>query len=162
MKNPQIDKNAWIAAGAVVLGDVTLSKNCSVWYNATIRGDRGAITVGEGSNIQDNAVLHTSKNHQVQIGRGVSIGHGAIVHGAAVGDNTVIGMGATVLNGAKIGKNCIIGAAALITQNKVIPDNSLVIGHPGKVIRSVTAEEIQANEENAKTYVKEAEEYKNR
>lgn len=156
MKKPQIDTSAFVAAGAVVLGDVILSKDSSVWYNATIRGDRGAIVLGEGSNIQDNAVLHTNQNYQVRIGSYVTVGHGAIVHGAQVGDNTVIGMGAIVLNGAKIGRNCIVGAAALITQNKVIPDNSLVIGNPGRVVRSVTAEEIRANQENAKTYIEEA------
>lgn len=160
MKKPTIDATSFIADGAVVLGEVTLAKDSSVWYNATVRGDRGSITIGEGSNIQDNAVLHVDKDYNIHIGNFVTVGHSAIVHGADVGDNTVIGMGAIVLNGAKIGKNCMIGAATLITQNKVIPDNSLVIGNPGRIVRQVTEEEIIANLNNARIYIEEAKECK--
>ena len=156
MTKPIIDTSTFIAEGAIVLGNVTLEKDTSVWYNATVRGDRGSITIGEGSNVQDNVVLHVDKDYDVHIGDFVTIGHGAIVHGATVCDNTVIGMGAIVLNGARIGRNCIIGAGTLITQNKVIPDNSLVIGNPGKVVRQLTEEEIKANLDNAKIYIEEA------
>lgn len=160
MNTPSIDPSAFIADGAIVLGDVTLDKNSSVWYNATVRADRGSIQIGEGSNIQDNAVLHTDKGYHVRIGSHVSVGHSAIVHGAEVGDNTIVGMGAIILNGARIGSNCIIGAGALVTQNKMIPDNSLVIGSPAKMIRQVTEEEIKANMENAVVYMQEAAEAK--
>lgn len=160
MNKLKIDPTAFIADGAIVLGDVVLAKNSSVWYHATVRADRGSIQIGEGSNIQDNAVLHTDKGYSVRIGSHVSVGHSAIVHGAEVGDNTIVGMGAIVLNGAKIGSNCIIGAGSLVTQNKIIPDNSLVIGSPAKVLRQVTEEEIKANMENAIVYMEEAAEAK--
>ena len=156
MMQPKIDSTVFVADGAIILGDVTLAKDSSVWYNATIRGDRGSITIGEGSNVQDNAVLHVDKKYNVQIGSFVTIGHGAIVHGATIDDNTVIGMGAIILNGAKIGKNCIVGAGTLITQNKVIPDNSLVIGNPGRIMRQLTPEEVKANFDNAQGYIAEA------
>lgn len=160
MKKPETDLSVFIADGAIVLGDTVLGKDSSVWYHATIRADRAAIRIGEGSNVQDNAVLHTDQDYGVHIGNYVTIGHSAIVHGATVGDNTVIGMGAIVLNGAKIGRNCIIGAGTLITQNKVIPDNSLVIGSPGKIMRQVTEAEIKSNRDNAAEYIEEAKQSK--
>ncbi len=155
MQKPNIDSSAFIAKGAVVLGDVTIKKNCSIWYNATIRCTEAPITIGEGSNVQDNAVIHVSHNYPTTIGSYVTIGHGAIIHGCTIKDNALIGMGAIILNGAKIGKNCIIAAGALVPQNKVIPDNSLVMGSPGKVIRQVTEEEILKNKLNAEEYIKE-------
>ena len=155
MLNPNIDPSVVVAKGAVVIGDVTIAKDCSIWYNATIRSTEDPITIGEGSNVQDNAVIHVSPNFPTTIGSYVTIGHGAIVHGCTIDDNALIGMGAIILNGAKIGKNCIIAAGALIPQNKVIPDNSLVIGSPGKVIRQVTEEEIRKNTQNAGEYIKE-------
>lgn len=160
MKKPVISENAFIAEGAVLRGDVTVSTNCSIWFNATIRAEDAPVFIGASTNIQDNAVLHVDKGYPVSIGEFVTVGHGAIVHGCTIGDNTLIGMGATVLNGAKIGRNCIIGANALIPQNMVIPDNSLVVGLPGKIIRHTTQEEINSTKENALSYVKEATSYK--
>lgn len=156
-----IDKTVFIADGARVLGDVEIGKNSSVWFNAVIRGDSNKIRIGNRSNIQDNAVIHTSKDFGVRIGDNVTIGHGAIVHGCTVKSNVMIGMGAIVLNGAVIEENCIIGAGALVTQGKVIPAGSLVFGNPAKVVRSLTDSEISSITDNAASYVKEAEQYKN-
>jgi len=142
----------WAAPNATIIGDVTLEKNTSIWFNAIIRGDIENIHVGEGSNIQDGSVLHTDPGHPLKIGKNVTIGHLVMLHGCIIGDNSLIGIGAVILNNAKIGNNCIIGAKALITENKVIPDNSLVIGSPGKIIRQVTPEEINLIAENAKHY----------
>ena len=153
-----IHKSAFIAPGAIVLGDVTIAEDCGIWYHATVRGDRSAISIGRGSNIQDNCVVHGDTTYPVMIGENVTIGHGAIIHGCTIEDNTLIGMGAILLNGCHIGRNCIIGAGALVTQNTVVPDNSLVVGNPGKVKREVTEEEITSNLDNAKVYVEEAKE----
>ena len=142
----------WVAPNATIIGDVTLDKNSSVWFNATIRGDIENIHVGEGSNVQDGSVLHTDPGFPLKIGKNVTIGHLVMLHGCTIGDNSLIGIGAVILNNAKIGNNCIIGAKALITENKEIPDNSLVVGSPGKIIREVTPEEINLITENAKHY----------
>ena len=150
----------YIAEGAVVKGKVQMGEDVSIWYNATVRGDSAEIKIGDRTNVQDNAVIHVDTHYPTTIGNGVTIGHGAIVHGCTVGDNTLIGMGAIVLNGASIGENCIIGAGALIPQNAVIPDGSLVVGMPGKVRRSVTEEEIATNRASAQMYMEEAAEYK--
>ena len=131
----------WVAPNASIIGDVTLEKNTSIWFNATLRGDIENIYVGEGSNIQDGSVLHTDPGFPLKIGKDVTIGHLVMLHGCTIEDNSLIGIGAVILNGAKIGKNCIIGANALITENKVIPDNSLVVGSPGKIVRQVSKEE---------------------
>ena len=143
----------YLAAGAVGTGDLTIGDDASEWYNATIRGDSNPVVIGERTNVQDNAVIHVELTHPVNIGKNVTIGHSAIVHGCEVGDNTLIGMGAIILNGAKIGKNCIIGAGALVTQNSIIPDGTLAFGNPAKVIRKLTPEEIGSNKENALHYV---------
>lgn len=156
-----IDKTVFIADGARVLGDVEIGKNSSVWFNAVIRADSNSIKIGERSNVQDNAVIHTSKDFGVRIGDNVTIGHGAIVHGCTVKSNVMIGMGAIVLNGAVIEENCIIGAGALVTQGKVIPAGSLVFGNPAKIVRSLTDQEIRSITDNAASYVEEAEQYKN-
>ena len=142
----------WVAPNATIIGDVTLDKNSSVWFNATIRGDIENIHVGEGSNVQDGSVLHTDPGFPLKIGKNVTIGHLVMLHGCTIGDNSLIGIGAVILNNVKIGNNCIIGAKALITENKEIPDNSLVVGSPGKIIREVTPEEINLITENAKHY----------
>lgn len=155
MLTPNIDASVFVAKGAVVLGDVTIEKNCSIWYNATVRSTENYIKIGEGSNVQDNAVIHVSPDYPTTIGSYVTIGHGAIIHGCTIDDNTLIGMGAIILNGAKIGKNCIIAAGSLIPQNKIIPDNSLVMGSPGKIVRQVTEDEILKNTKNAEEYIKE-------
>ena len=156
MQKPTIDPSVFIAPGAVILGDVTIEKNCSIWYNSTIRCIEAPILIRQGSNIQDNAVIHVSHGQPVTIGSYVTIGHGAIIHGCTIEDSTLVGMGAIILNGAKIGKNCIIAAGALIPQNKVIPDNSLVMGSPGKNIRQVTEKEIIKNRQNAEEYIHQA------
>ena len=151
-----MNKKAFIAPGAIVLGDVALGEDVGIWYHATVRGDRAPIKIGNRSNVQDNAVVHVDANYPVNIGENVTIGHGAIIHGCEIGDNSLIGMGAIVMNGAQIGKNCIVGAGALVTQNTIVPDNSLLIGNPAKVKRDVTAEEIEASLRNAAIYVEEA------
>ena len=157
MKKTMIDPSVFLAKGCAVYGNITLKKDVSVWYNATIRAMEENIVIGEGSNVQDNAVVHVDMGYEVNIGSYVTIGHGAIIHGCNIGDNTLVGMGAIILNGAQIGKNCIIGAGTLITQNTVIPDNSLVLGSPGKVIREVKPEEVTKSIENAKLYIEEKE-----
>ncbi len=155
-KIPMIGKDVFIAPGAMVVGDVTLGDGVGIWYQSTVRGDDASISIGNNSNIQDNAVLHVDTGIPLQIGEGTSVGHGAILHGCTIGDNTLIGMGAIVLNGARIGNNCIIGAGSLVTQNKDIPDGSLVVGSPGKVVRQVTEEELEANRRNARKYLEDA------
>ena len=156
MIKPKIDSTSFVAKGAAVYGNVTLKKESNVWYNATIRSIDDPIIIGEGTNVQDNAVVHTDKGYVVEIGSLVTIGHGAIIHGCCIGDNSLVGMGSIILNGAKIGKNCIVGAGALVTKNTIIPDNSLVLGSPAKIIRTVSEEEIQANIDNARLYIKES------
>lgn len=148
-----MSQKVFIAPGAHVLGDVHLGENVGIWYNAVVRGDTNSITIGNNSNVQDNATVHTDSDFQVHVGRGVTIGHNAIVHGCTIGDNSVIGMGSIILSGAVVGSNCIIGAGSLVTGKMRIPDNSLAFGNPAKVIRAVTAEEIKSNQENAAHYV---------
>ena len=142
----------WVAPNAHVIGDVTLEKNTSIWFNATLRGDIENIHIGEGSNNQDGSVLHTDPGYPLKIGKNVTVGHMVMLHGCSIDDNTLIGIGAVLLNNSKIGKNCIIGSKSLITENKKIPDNSLVMGSPGKIIRQVTEEEIKAVFDNAVRY----------
>lgn len=137
---PQIDPSAWIADTAVLIGKVTLEAEANIWFGAILRGDNEEIRVGRGSNIQENAVLHTDMGHPLTIGADCTIGHKAMLHGCTIGEGSLIGMGATILNGAKIGKGCLIGAGALITEGKEIPDGSLVMGAPGKVVRQLDAE----------------------
>ena len=151
-KKPKNSGENWVAPNATIIGDVTLEKNSSVWFNAVIRGDNENIHVGEGSNVQDGSVLHTDPGCPLRIGKDVTIGHIVMLHGCTIGDNSLIGIGAVILNNAKIGKNCIIGAKALITENKEIPNNSLVVGAPGRVVRKLTDEEIGKITENAKHY----------
>lgn len=134
---PDIDKDAWVAPGAHVIGKVTLGAKSSVWFGAVLRGDNELISVGEGSNVQENCVFHTDMGFPLTIGKDCTIGHKAMLHGCTIGDETLIGMGATILNGAQIGKNCLIGAGALVSVGKKIPDGSMVLGMPGKVVRSL-------------------------
>jgi len=136
---PQIHDDSWVAPDANLIGQVVVEQGASVWFGCTIRADHEEIRVGEGSNVQENCVMHIDAGYPLIIGQNCTIGHKVMLHGCTIGDNTLIGMGAIVLNGAKIGKNCLIGAGALITENKEIPDNSLVMGSPGKVIRGVDA-----------------------
>ena len=157
-----IKDSVFIAEGAKVLKDVTIKENSSVWFNAVIRGDSNSIYIGANSNVQDNAVIHTSSDHKVEIGNNVTIGHNAIVHGATIKDNVLFGMGAIILDGAIINENCIIGAGTLIPQNKIIPANSLVYGNTFKIVRELTDLEKEKIISNALKYVNEAKEYKNK
>lgn len=159
-KTPQLADDVWVADSAIVVGNVILSEGSSVWFGTVIRGDNDPITIGQRSNIQDNSVLHSDAGSPLTIGEGVTVGHQAMLHGCTVGDNTLIGIGATILNGTQIGKNCLIGAHALITENKVIPDNSVVMGAPGRVIKQVPeAQEIMLKM-SADYYVKNAKRFK--
>ncbi|MFH0874517.1 MAG: gamma carbonic anhydrase family protein [archaeon] len=152
--NYLIDRLAFITKNATLIGDITIGKKTSVLYGSVLRADLNYIKIGSFSNIQDNAVIHVDHNNSVLIGNYVSVGHGAIIHGATVEDNCIIGMGAILLNGAKVCKNSIIGAGAVVTENTLIPQNSLVVGVPGKVIRNLNKEEIENIKKNALEYVK--------
>ena len=149
---PRIDPEAWVAPGAVIVGQVTLQRGVTVWYNAVIRGDHEPITVGAGSNVQDGAVLHIEHGLPVVIGRNVTIGHGAIVHSATVEDGALIGMGSTVLDGSRIGERSVVGANALVTQNTTCPPESLLLGVPAKVVGKIRPEQVQYMRENADEY----------
>ncbi|WP_029058757.1 gamma carbonic anhydrase family protein [Stappia stellulata] len=144
----------WIAPCASVIGSVVLKRHASVWFGAVLRGDNETITLGEGTNVQDGCVLHTDMGFPLDIGRNCTIGHKAILHGCTIGDNSLVGMGATVLNGARIGRNCIVGANALIAEGKEIPDNSLVVGMPGRVVRQLDEAAAQGITASADNYVR--------
>ncbi|WP_332701979.1 gamma carbonic anhydrase family protein [Devosia sp.] len=157
---PQISPDVgWIAPSAVLTGDIVVGAEVGIWFGVVARGDIERISIGARSNVQDNCVLHTDGNNPLVIGENCTIGHSAIVHGCTIGDNTLIGMGATVLNGAKIGKNCLIGANALITEGKEIPDNSLVMGAPAKVVRQIDDAGVKALTASADRYVRNARRY---
>ena len=158
-KLPQIAEDAFIAEDAVLIGDVHVASGASIWYGCILRADTGRIVIGEGSNVQDGTIMHCDKGYDVVVGRGVTIGHGAIVHGCTIGDRTLIGMGAVILNGAVIGSDCVIGAGALVTGKSVIPDGSMVLGSPAVVRRPVTEEEKAASLRNARHYVEEGKKY---
>ena len=157
---PTLHKDSWVAPNAVLIGKVILKKDANVWFNVVLRGDIEPIIIGEGSNVQDGSVFHTDPRCPLTLGKGVTVGHMAMLHGCEVADDTLIGIGSTILNKTKIGKNCIIGANTLITENKVIPDRSLVLGSPGKIIRQVTDKEIVDIKENARHYVENYKKYK--
>ncbi len=150
------DEFYWIAPGAVLIGNVEVRSGAGIWFGTVIRGDNEPIIVGENSNIQENCVLHTDPGYPLTIGAGCTIGHKAMIHGCTIGDNSLIGMSATVLNGAKIGKNCLIGAGALVSEGKEIPDNSLVVGMPGKVVRELDETAVAGLRRSAETYMKNA------
>jgi len=143
----------WIAPNATVIGDVILHPGASVWFGTVVRGDNDPITIGADTNIQDGSVLHSDPGEPLTIGRGVTVGHMAMLHSCEIGDNCLIGIGAVILGRARIGKNCLIGAGALITEGKVIPDNSLVMGQPGKVVRELASGQIEALKASAEHYV---------
>jgi carbonic anhydrase/acetyltransferase-like protein (isoleucine patch superfamily) len=143
----------WVAPDAQVMGNVTLHKNASVWFGAVLRGDNEMITIGENSNVQDGSVLHTDPGSPLTLGKNVTIGHKVMLHGCSVGDNSLIGIGSIILNNTKIGKNCLIGANTLIAEGKDIPDNSMVLGAPGKVVRQLTVEQAAGLEFSAVHYV---------
>jgi carbonic anhydrase/acetyltransferase-like protein (isoleucine patch superfamily) len=141
--SPDIDGGAWIAPGCYLIGKVSVMELASIWFGTTLRGDNERITIGTGSNVQENCVLHTDMGFPLTVGTNCTIGHKAMLHGCTIGNNTLIGMGATVLNGAVIGDNCLIGAGALITEGKVIPAGSLVMGI-GKIVRELDAAAVQS------------------
>lgn len=150
----------FVADNATVLGSVALENNVSVWFNAVIRGDNELITIGENSNIQDAAVLHTDPGVPLVLGKNVTVGHKVMLHGCTVGDNSLIGINSVILNGAKIGKNCLIGANSLIPEGKEIPDGSLVMGSPGKVVKELTPEQQEKLQMSADVYVQNFKRYK--
>ena len=151
----------WIAPDANIIGSVHLSRDASVWFNCTLRGDNEPIVIGEGSNVQDGSIIHTDPGFKCTVGKFVTIGHMAMLHGCEIGDGSLIGIGSVVLNGAKIGKNCIIGAKALITENMVVPDGSMVLGMPGKIKKQLTEEEQMMPALNAHHYIENSKKYKN-
>ena len=157
---PTLHEESWVASSAILIGKVILKKDANIWFNAVLRGDIETITIGEGSNVQDGSVFHTDPGCPLTLGKGITVGHMVVLHGCEVGDDTLIGIGSTILNKTKIGKNCIIGANTLIPENKIIPDQSLVLGSPGKVIRQVTNKEVEEIKENAKHYVENYKKYK--
>jgi len=149
---PQLAESAYVAPGARVIGAVTLGADASVWYNAVLRADSDAITVGAGSNLQDNVSVHVDNGHPVVIGENVSVGHNAVVHGCTIGDGSLIGMGSVILSGAVIGKGCLVAGGAVVLEGTVVPDGSLVAGVPAKVRRELSAEERAGIIRNADVY----------
>lgn len=153
---PQVGERVFVAASADVIGSVVLEDGVSIWFNAVIRGDTDTITVGAGSNVQDNAVIHTDPGIQVVIGRDVTIGHCAMVHGCTIGDNSLIGINAVILNRARIGRNCLVGANALVPEGMEVPDNSMVLGTPAKVVRQLDAKVVAMLAMSARSYQEKA------
>jgi carbonic anhydrase/acetyltransferase-like protein (isoleucine patch superfamily) len=156
---PQVHPSCFVAGSAHIIGSVVLEEDASVWFNVTIRGDNDPIVIGRESNIQDGTVMHTDAGVPLSLGRGVTVGHQCMLHGCEIGDYSLIGIGAVILNRAKIGKHCLIGAGALITEGKVIPDRSLVMGSPGRVVRELSAEQAMMLEASAAHYVHNARRY---
>jgi carbonic anhydrase/acetyltransferase-like protein (isoleucine patch superfamily) len=157
---PEIDASAYIAESANLIGKVTVEANASVWFGVTIRGDNERITIGENSNVQEGTVMHTDMGYPLVIGKNVTIGHQAMLHGCTVGDGALIGIQAVVLNGAKIGKGCLVGAGAVVTENKEFPDNSLILGAPAKVVRTLTEQDAQRLLASADNYAARGQRYK--
>lgn len=151
-KSPRIGKESFVAENAVLVGDILIGDASSIWFGVSIRAENGPVRIGKRSNVQDNGVIHVDVGGECLIGDGVSIGHGAIVHGATVGENTLIGMGAILMNNCKIGRSCVLGAGTLVTQGTEIPDGSLVLGSPGTVKRKLTPTEVEGIHANAVNY----------
>ena len=154
------DDNFWIAPNASVIGDVNLERDASIWFNAILRADNEPITIGEGSNVQDGAIIHTDPGYACNIGKKVTVGHMAMLHGCSIGDGSLIGIGSVVLNGAKIGRNCIIGSKALVTEGMDVPDGSMVLGIPGKIKKTLTEEEQSVVPLGAEHYIDNYKKYK--
>lgn len=159
-QSPTIDPSAWVAPDANVIAQVTLGAEVTIWFGCTLRGDNEPITIGAGSNLQENVVCHTDPGFPLLVGQGCTIGHKAMLHGCTIGDNTLVGMGATILNGARIGANCLIGAGALIPEGKEIPEGSLVMGMPGKVVRQIDQAGWARMRASAEAYRLKAREYR--
>jgi len=158
-RKPSVHPSCFVADSAQVIGSIRLEQDASVWFNTVLRGDNELITIGSESNVQDATVIHTDAGLEVRLGRGVTVGHRVMLHGCEVGDYSLIGIGAIVLNRAKIGNHCLIGAGTLITEDKVIPDRSLVLGSPGRVVRQVSDNEVLALQGSAAHYVQNARRY---
>ena len=152
--------NYFIADSASVIGSVVMHQNASIWFSAVLRGDNDVITIGENSNVQDLSVLHVDPGFPLTIGKNVTVGHKVMLHGCEIGDNSLVGINSVILNGAKIGKNCLIGANSLISENKVIPDGSMVLGSPGKVVRQLSEDQMKGLEMSALHYVENFKRYK--
>ena len=150
---PTVPESAWVADSAQVMGDVVLGEDVGIWFGVVARGDTAPIRIGERTNIQDLSVLHADVGQPLTIGTGVTVGHKAVLHGCTVGDNSLIGIGAVVLNGAKIGQGCLVGAGALVTEGKEFPDGSMILGSPARVVRQLTAEQLQGLRLSADHYV---------
>lgn len=159
-RRPSVHASAWVAESAHVIGSVVLEEDASVWFNAVVRGDNDVLTIGAQSNVQDGSVLHTDEGIRLTLGRGVTIGHKVMLHGCVIGDHSLIGINAVVLNGAKIGHHCLIGANALITEGRQIPDGSLAVGSPARVVRQLTDAERAILEASAEHYVANARRYR--
>jgi carbonic anhydrase/acetyltransferase-like protein (isoleucine patch superfamily) len=157
---PNVHESAWVADNAQVMGNVHLAEDSSVWFGVVIRGDTETISVGRGSNIQDNSVLHADMGLPLTIGENVTVGHQVMLHGCTIGDGSLIGIQAVVLNGAKIGKNCLVGAGSLVTEGKEFPDGSMIFGSPAKAVRQLSPEQIEGLKMSAKHYVDNARRYK--
>ena len=157
---PQIHASAWVAENATLAGPITLQKDVSIWFNAVLRAEHAPITVGEGSNIQDGTVCHVDPGMPLTIGRSVTVGHKVMLHGCTIGDESLIGINAVILNGAKIGRHCLIGANSLIPEGKEIPDGSLVMGSPGKIVRTLSEAQIEGLKASAMHYVENGRRYK--
>lgn len=150
---PVLDAGAWVADSAQVIGKVHLHPDASIWFGSVLRGDNERIEIGEGSNVQEQCVLHTDMGKPLSVGRGVTVGHQVTLHGCTIGDGSLIGIGSVILNGAVIGKNCIVGAGSLVTEGKHFADGSMILGSPAKVVKSLTEEQIAAINESAPRYV---------
>jgi carbonic anhydrase/acetyltransferase-like protein (isoleucine patch superfamily) len=150
---PRIGEGCWIAHNATVIGDVSLGRDVSIWFNVVIRGDNAPIAIGDGANIQDGSILHNDEGVPLTIGANVTVGHMTMLHGCTIGDGSLIGINAVVLNNAVVGRDCLVGANALIPEGKSIPERSLVVGSPGRVIRTLTDEEVARLRGNARHYV---------
>jgi carbonic anhydrase/acetyltransferase-like protein (isoleucine patch superfamily) len=159
-KVPQIAEGVYLAPGAVVIGQVTIEPDASVWFGAVIRGDIDSITIGSGTNVQDNTVIHCDHGFPTTIGREVTIGHSCIIHGCTIGDNCLIGMGTTILNGARLGENCLVGAGSLITEGKEFPPGSVIMGRPARVVREVGEAELAMLKRGAENYRRNAQLYR--
>ncbi|UWF78525.1 MULTISPECIES: gamma carbonic anhydrase family protein [Microbacterium] len=160
-RRPELAEDAFVAAGARIVGEVRLARGASVWYNAVLRGDSAPITVGAGSNVQDNVSVHVDSGHAAEIGAKVSIGHNAVVHGCRIGDGSLIGMGAVILSGAVIGRGCLVAGGAVVLGGTEVPDGSLVAGVPAKVRRALTEEERSGLIENAEIYLRHVQTHRN-
>lgn len=159
-KRPVLADSVWIAPNAIVIGDVRLGADVSLWWNTVLRGDNDPITIGDGTNVQDGSVLHTDEGVPLTLGANVTIGHMAMIHGCTVGDDSLIGIGAIILNRAVIGRECLIGAGSLIPEGKIIPERSLVLGSPGKVVRQLTDEDLARIRHTAEHYIRHSRNYR--